>query len=1190
MSKVLKTAAIVIGAVALVATGVGAAIGAAAAAATTIGGVSLATIGTVASVAAGVLSLASGLTAKKPTATATGSQTSFSADPDAGIPYAFGRTGSAGNIVMRQGFDTNDAGDNDRQSFVSILSLGPVKSVGGFTSDRAPVSFGGTGAAIGALAGFMWMTTQLGAMPEPSALSFGAGAGTPPGWSSAHKLSGKAAATWTLRFDTKAKLYQNGVPAPMWIVEGGFCYDPRKDSTYPGGSGPHRLADPSNKAAYDAAVATWEYTECPYLHALKFVHGLWQRDMTNPASEWQRVMGMGAPLESLDLAAFVEGANISDANGWKVGGVIYSGDDKWESLKKILQAGMGEPLPLGAKVSCLVNAPKVSLATITIDDVVGETSVAATQPRRSRINTVTPKYRLEENNWALLPGPPISVPEHVAEDRGKRSRVIEYPFIQVTKQVATAVRYDIENAREFGPITLPLKLFWMGYKPGDCVTVELPEKGLNGQQVLLLNRQLDPSAGVVTMTARSETAAKHPFALGQTTTPPSTPALTGPPLVPVPGALAWAIEATELAAGPDGAKLPALLIAGAADAFTAEAVVFEYRPFVSGQAPDAGWIAAGIDLPNVTQREIVSLIPGTAYEAAVSYRVRGVTGARRILGPVTVGTLVAGGYTGEGALLDLIAAAADIATGKSTIFYQPTPPIAAESGENDRWIDTANGNFEYRRLAGNGQLAFGGSRLTFGGSGLIVPPWTPAPDQRIGQALINAAGAQATADRKVITFSQEATPTAEGIGDLWYQPSAKSLKRWSGSIWLEVSTVGATPDQIAQIGAALSAAENAQATADGKIDTFYGPTAPIGADEGDLWFDTANGNKLYRNSGVSWVLARDVGIATAITAAAGAQATADGRVSTFVGTSAPTANALGDLWYHSTSGVLSRWNGSAWISTADNTVLNQHSIPQINDLRIQANHLGVPAAGQLPASRFVQHLVGTTDQSANSAITATASGGVTITVNNTPGDAQRGLITIASQALPLSCTVKGNSTYGGVSLPFSFKIDRDDAPPPNTGSGAGGSNPPGPPASDSSLTPPGTSTGHVVASDVLTVKVGDNGTVNLDAALSFTAASQGNLFDPEGALNRTMAAKWIYSANGSSGWGDVGSEAASNVSAQHYYQTSTPKGEINNQGSCSISRSKTGLTPGAYAYFQLLGRSTGGDINSLTGNAVATPQ
>lgn len=645
MAKALKTAAIVVGAVALIATGVGAAagaglIGVTVAGTATFAGVAastFATIGTLAGVASAVLSVGAMLAAKPPPV--TGNQTAFSANPDDGLPWLIGRSGTAGKITYRIGFDTRDAGDNDRQSFISVLSVGPIDAIEGQTVDKVPTNYTAGGAAIGAYSGWMWSRTQLGALPEATALGFGDGAGTPPGWTAQHKLSGKAAASWTLRFDTKGKQFQGGVPAPLWIARGARCYDPTKDSTYPGGSGPHRIADPSDTAAYDAAMATWEWTENPYLIAMRWAHGIWQRDKSKPGSTYQRVMGIGSPWALIDVAAYVEGRNIAQANGWKAGGVVYSTDGKWDAMKRILQAGMGEPMPLGAKISCLVNAPKVSLATITTDDVVGAASVTATQARRDRLNTITPRFRLEANNWALLPGTPISVPEYVAFDKGKRSRMIDYPYIQSTSQVATAVRYDIENAREFGPIVLPLKLVWMGYKPGDCVTATLPEVGLNAQPILLLNRQLSPASGIVTMTARSETAGKHAFALGQTTTPPPTPGVTAQPLVPTPKDGAWTLSA--LPAG-DQLVTPTLAISGTCEA-NVDGIVFEYRVFDSG----APWTAAGSDAANATRREITGLRAGTGYEVAVSYTKAGVSGERRVIGPVTTAVVSVKGDKGD---------------------------------------------------------------------------------------------------------------------------------------------------------------------------------------------------------------------------------------------------------------------------------------------------------------------------------------------------------------------------------------------------------------------------------------------------------------------------------------------------------------------------------------------------------------
>jgi hypothetical protein len=115
---------------------------------------------------------------------------------------------------------------------------------------------------------------------------------------------------------------------------------------------------------------------------------------------------------------------------------------------------------------------------------------------------------------------------------------------------------------------------------------------------------------------------------------------------------------------------------------------------------------------------------------------------------------------------------------------------------------------------------------------------------------------------------------------------------------------------------ALIAAADAQSTADGKIDSYYQTTPPTGASEGDYWTDTDDANKLYRYTSGSWVLIRDTGIPTAIAAAAGAQATADGKITTYYSETAPTATAIGDLWCKPSTRLVQRWNGSAWADVA----------------------------------------------------------------------------------------------------------------------------------------------------------------------------------------------------------------------------------------------------------------------------------
>lgn len=280
-----------------------------------------------------------------------------------------------------------------------------------------------------------------------------------------------------------------------------------------------------------------------------------------------------------------------------------------------------------------------------------------------------------------------------------------------------------------------------------------------------------------------------------------------------------------------------------------------------------------------------------------------------------------------------------IADGRITSFYQTSAPTGTAVG--DIWFDTDDGNKMYRW---NGAS------------------WVSAQDTDITLAISAASDAQATADGKVTTFFQATspiaesvgdlwmdsddknkmyrwngsswvsvrdagkvatfysttTPTAEAIGDLWYNSDTLILKRWNGSVWQDAATYGATSAQISAIDAAQADADAAYALADGKIETYFQTTAPTGASLGDLWFDTDDQNKLYRYNGTSWALAQDGAIGDAITAAAGAQATADSKIVTFFATATPTAEAIGDLWYNSSTLLLKRWSGSAWVDTATN--------------------------------------------------------------------------------------------------------------------------------------------------------------------------------------------------------------------------------------------------------------------------------
>mgnify|MGYP003640552129 CR=1 FL=1 len=534
MSKTLRTVAVIAGAVALVATGVGALAGAGiigssgivvggagvgllGAAGATVGagvvaGVSaatFATVGAIASLAATVASIGAQLTAKKPPARGSVNQVLIATD--APSPYLIGRTFTGGVLRHDVGYGaTLKKVPNPYRAMVLLYSVAaPLQGLESPYFDYAPVTINSGGEAVGYYNQFLNFDYRVGNNPDSALIPHYAGT---PGWSSAHKLSSKACALWNLKFDKDGKRFASGVPSMGAVWNGVKVYDPRLDSTYPGGSGSHRIDN----------EATWTFSENPGLHGLAYGLGRYRNG--------KKVFGVGLPGEGIRIADFVMLANVCDANGWKVGGVIYEPGDRWTNIKEILQAGGAEPLFTGGKLGCKVNAPRVSLDTITAVDLADDDAeTTPMQSWRNRRNGIIPKYRSEAHKWEYVPSDLVSIPAYVTEDGEEKIEERQYNLVQQKNQAAQLAAYELVNGRELFPITLVCKPRLRKFGPGDMLTLNLPnDHGLANVDAVIVDRSIDPASMKVTLTFVSETAGKHDFALGRTGTAPPTPSLTSP--------------------------------------------------------------------------------------------------------------------------------------------------------------------------------------------------------------------------------------------------------------------------------------------------------------------------------------------------------------------------------------------------------------------------------------------------------------------------------------------------------------------------------------------------------------------------------------------------------------------------------------------------------------------------------------
>ena len=460
---------------------------------------------------AGAVSLISGtlaqVTAKPPKA--VGQVTSITVGANQPIPYMIGRSYSGGAMVHDIGYGgVVSSVDNPYRALTIVYSgAGPIQGLVATQADFGDVGFSGT-AASGYYAGFLWRDWLDGTGPAPRALA--AQFSGEPGWSAAHKMSGFFGVKYTLKFDKKGKVWQAGVPQFGVIADGVRAYDPRLDSTFPGGSGSQRINN----------EATWTFTKNPALHALTYSYGRYQNG--------KKVFGVDLGATGIDLVSTVAWANVCDANGWQVNGTIYEPGDKWNNLKLICEAGGGVPVP-GARLRFDYNAAGVAVDTISIHDLAdGEISLPVTQGYASRINTVQGVYTSPDHRWEPVPTDKIIDTVSLAADGEEKAEQFPFQMVTAKNQAAQLAAYKMANSREKGPIVIPVKARLLTYPVGTFLIAQLSAIGLASQKVKIIGKRRTMEDGSGEITVLTETDAKHAFALAATSGAPPSSALVPP--------------------------------------------------------------------------------------------------------------------------------------------------------------------------------------------------------------------------------------------------------------------------------------------------------------------------------------------------------------------------------------------------------------------------------------------------------------------------------------------------------------------------------------------------------------------------------------------------------------------------------------------------------------------------------------
>jgi hypothetical protein len=498
MAKVIKTAALVVGAVALVATGVGAIGLAGLAGSLTVAGVSASTLFLV----AGGLSVAASLLAKQPSIPSSMSdRLNATIDPKAFRKTWLGSTAGPVDIRYLEWFGP----DQERCGWIVCHASHAIEGVDEiwFDDELAWTAAGGT---QGRYAGYFWVryTTLEGS--AANVVSFGSGK-----WNGAHRLTGCAWSLFEFKVTGNSKKaespFSGGLPSRVTIIgKGGKLYDPRRDSTVPGGSGPMRADDQS----------TWRYVaddgatigqNLP-LHVLRVVLG-WRINGI-------LATGSGVPGRKLNLASWITAANLADelanrsAGGteprYEGAGVISEGDDTSSVLDMLCAACCGRFTDTNGRLGfAIAHNDLAAIATddgLNDDDVIGQFSWDP-DPGVEVPNVVTGKYTdpSTASLYQLIPYPDVRID---AADGIDRPLPMDLGWIESPSQAQRVAKQVLQRRQYERMFRAPFDIRAWKYNVGDPLPFTFAPLGFDRVPFRVVDQDLGADGRCV-MTLRFET-------------------------------------------------------------------------------------------------------------------------------------------------------------------------------------------------------------------------------------------------------------------------------------------------------------------------------------------------------------------------------------------------------------------------------------------------------------------------------------------------------------------------------------------------------------------------------------------------------------------------------------------------------------------------------------------------------------
>lgn len=313
-------------------------------------------------------------------------------------------------------------------------------------------------------------------------------------WGSSRRLTGCAYIYLRIKRTGNTKKAESplvgGLPSRVTVIgEGAPLYDPRKDSTVPGGSGSHRATNQSTWGAYTDA----DDCDNPVLQLLWWLIG-WE--INNKLS-----VGCGVPYTRIDMESFITAANICDetvalATGgtqkrYRTSGTASDSDDRMDIINNLLASMNGTLRDNAGKLS--VTVMKNDLADYVLDfdenDMLGEFDWQQTRGLTENYNIARGRFVDPSANslYQMVDYPEVGF---ASPDGIERVMSLDLPYVEDGRRAQRIAKQVLQRNQYRGMFSATFNAKALGCQVGDVVRVSLEALGWSNKPFRAVSQEI----------------------------------------------------------------------------------------------------------------------------------------------------------------------------------------------------------------------------------------------------------------------------------------------------------------------------------------------------------------------------------------------------------------------------------------------------------------------------------------------------------------------------------------------------------------------------------------------------------------------------------------------------------------------------------------------------------------------------